>query len=448
MDDSVGKVIAVAPAARAWIRGQASRASAGREWIVATVTVAAVAALAWFRVPPVARANVWAEDGAVFLTGTFDASPWQAVLQPYDGYYHLLPRAWAEAITAFAPTDAYALAVTAASCAVAGAAAGLVYVCSQTVTHSTALRLAFAAVTALAPTLPIEVLGNLANLHWFLLWLIPWILLYIPRTWTTSVALGAVALVSALTEVQALYFVPLAVWRWRERRGWPVRIGLLAGLVAQLLVDSDRAKATGPVPAAAEIVGGYLVNTVGTIWWGSAHTVTWAVAEFGWWTIAAALIPSVGALLLVLWRGTSAQRVAAIVFPAASLVIWCTAVVVNRSPYTFDRPDQWPAPEFAILRYSPVPSMFLLAGLLLAVTVLRGRREAIVALVLAVPLSLALVTSLVPRDVFREQGTGWEQEVEQGRMECTGNPALTDSVLEVTPPGWQTRVPCAVLEDE
>lgn len=417
--------------------------------VLAGVLVALLAAsLAWLRLPPLTRATMWAEDGRVFLWDALFTPPWSTLMQPYDGYYHLLPRAGAEAVSLTMEPAGYALAIAALGCIAAGATAGLVYVFSRAVTDNRLLRVAFAAVTVLVPTLPLEVLGNLANLHWFVLWLTPWMLLYAPRTWAGSVGLGALAVVCALTEIQVAFFLPLFVWRRREIRRWPVRLGLLLGLAVQAFADSPRAPVTAPLPHAEDVVGGYLVNTVLSLWIGPVRTVTAAVVDLGWGVAVIALLPSLAAFLLVLRRGTPVQRVAAVTFPVASVLVWSAAIIINRAQFGYTRPARGSETMFAILRYSPVPSMFLLAGLLLALTVLpRTRTAQVAAAFCALPLVYVAATGFVPGTTSRSDGPVWTSELDSARSACLADPALQFQEFDIAPPRWVARVPCDALED-
>ncbi|MFI2753062.1 hypothetical protein ACGIF2_06470 [Cellulomonas sp. P22] len=402
----------------------------------------------WLRLPAVARDTLWAEDGRVFLWDAFYAPAWSTLLRPYDGYLHLLPRFAAELTVLTAAPPSYATAVSAAACLLAGGAGALVYVCARSVTDNPWLRIAFAAVTLLVPALPLEVLGNLANVHWFALWLTPWLLLYLPETRVGAWLFGLVALACALTEIQTAFFVPLVLWRWRDRRGWVIRAGLLVGLVAQVLGAPDRAPRTSPVPAAEDVISGYLVNAVLSLWWGSEEAITLTVIRFGWGAAALVLVPSCAALILVLRRGTPTQRLAAITFPAASVVLWSAALLISRPEAGWSRPDASSTRVLTLLRYAVVPSMLLLAALILALTVLPRHPGAYAAAaVVMTPLLVAAVTNFSPALTSRSNGPEWAPEVREALEECREDPTVTAPALAVAPPGWTSRVPCELLEE-
>jgi hypothetical protein len=420
------------------------------DWAFALAVGLTCSLVAWARMTSIAKRTIWAEDGHVFLTDAFSAGPFTNLFRPYGGYLHLVPRSTAELTAAVVPLAWYALALSAAACIIAGGVAALVYVCAVAVTQSRVLRICLAAVTVAVPALPLEVLGNLANIHWFFLWLTPWLLFYRPRSRVGSLVLGLVGLVAALTEIQMVLFAPLVAWRWRERRGWPIRIGMLAGLAGQCIamLTSIRPPRTGPFPSIADHVAGYTVNAVMTIWLGSRASISAAVATYGWSIAALCLMPSLAALIVVWIRGDATQRLAALVLPAASVVVWSAALVVNRTGNKY----WWPAPknggQLAILRYAVVPSMFVLAALLLALATFdwSQRRFAWVVFAAALPIGLVAVFNAVPTGERRAIGPVWSVEVERARAACLADRSKEAELLNIAPAGWITEVPCQVLK--
>lgn len=419
-----------------------------RDAVTAVVVGVVLSIVGWLRLPPISRDTLWAEDGRIFLWDAFYSPAWSTLLKPQDGYLHLLPRFVAELAVLTAPPASYATVMSAAGCLFAGAAAALVYVCARSVTSSTGIRVALAAVTLLVPALPLEVLGNMANVHWFALWLTPWLLLFRPATRVGGALLGVVALICALTEIQTVLFVPLTLWRWRDRKGWAVRAGLVTGLVVQLVVSSARPARPTPVPAVEEFATGYLVNAVMTLWWGSADAITDTVVRVGWWPAVLALVAVCAAVVLVLRNGTPVQRVAVIAFGAASVALWSAALLLNKPAMDWSRPDPASTREFTVVRYAVVPSMMLLAILILALAVLPRRRAAyIAATAVMAPLLVAVVTSFAPDLTSRSSGPAWSPEVRTAQQVCAQDPAPDAVMLPVAPPGWASRVPCDLLEE-
>lgn len=416
--------------------------------LIAVAVALVCSTIAWLRMPGPARDTIWAEDGRVFLWDALYSPAGSPLLHPYDGYVHLIPRVVAEVVVLTVTPAWYALALSAVSCVLAGATASLVYVCAATLTPNRWIRLGFASITVLVPSVPLEVLGNLANIHWFALWLTPWLLLHRPSSRLASIGFATVTLACSLTEVQTAFFLPLVLWRWRDRPGWAVRAALILGVAIQMLGAAGRPERTPPLLPIDGFVTGYLVNAVMTPWWGSAHAITWAVRVLGWGAAAVCLIPSVAALVVVLRRGDSDQRLAALVFPLASGVVWCAALFFSRPAAEWTRPDPESVRELPVLRYAVVPSMYLLAGIVLACAVLRWRPITRgIAVILAVPLTLAVVTSFAPT-TGRSAGPAWTPESTRGREHCLEDDTADYVDVQIAPHGWTTRVPCDELEED
>ena len=155
-------------------------------WVLAS-------ALTWLRLPAAARDTFWAEDGHQFVADWLhDAGP-ATLFQGYGGYLHLLPRGITWLVVEFVPVDAWAFATTAAACVVTGGVAALVFVFSQDVVAASVARIGLALVVVLTPLAGMEILGNVANVHWYLLYLTPWLLLATPRSRVGSVAMVLLA---------------------------------------------------------------------------------------------------------------------------------------------------------------------------------------------------------------------------------------------------------------
>ncbi len=79
-------------------------------------------------------------------------------------------------------------------------------------------RLVLAAVPVVLPLAPVEISGNVANLHWYAMALVPWLFSYRARTWWGSGVVALLTLAATLTELQTVLFLPLLALAW-----WPAR---------------------------------------------------------------------------------------------------------------------------------------------------------------------------------------------------------------------------------
>ena len=102
-------------------KGQLRVFGAGRNklaaWTAAVLGAAGLTLAAWLRLPGLTRGTLWAEDGGVFLRQALGRPFLTGILDPYDGYLHLLPRGLAHLSLRTGPLEAYAERITNTACA-------------------------------------------------------------------------------------------------------------------------------------------------------------------------------------------------------------------------------------------------------------------------------------------------------------------------------------------
>ena len=422
--------------------------------------------LAYFRIPPLSARTVWAEDGALFLQEYLDQGP--ALLAPYSGYLHLLPRLIVAFVAPLFGLEAYAIAITVACSIVLGLIAALTFYCASELTASVAVRLGWASIPVLVAPGALETLGNVANLHWYLLWLAPWVLMKSPPALGQQILLGTASLIIALSEIQAVLFLPLVLWRWRDRRLWWAKTAFLAGAICQLAsfwLFPRGQGGTGESGDAASVVYGYFLNSSAAIAYGSSAAIIDHVQTFGMAPIFLSAVPfAVVAVLLVL-RSSRIQRMTGLIWILSSGAVWTAAVVINPAPYfhysKFGAPGDWE--DFLLSRYSTVPSMFLLALIPLLASVLPARPRhsppdtpaalPLAALPKGLPLSSGLMGVFLvlqtvyffPFDDVRSAGPEWSVGVNDARLACRADPILESINVPQAPAGWNTTLRCTDL---
>jgi hypothetical protein len=417
--------------------------------VVFAAAVGAVAAvIAWLRLDARSRGVVWAEDGR-FLEDRLGSGPLVSLLEPFQGYLHVLPRTLVE-LAAVLPLRDYAVAVTGLCCLVVGAVAALVYACSRDVLLGRVARCALALVTVLVPTAAAEALGNTANLHWFLLWLTPWALLCRPRSNRQGWALGVLLLVVALSEVQALYFVPLLLLGLRDRRRWPMVAGLVAGLAAQVavLLAAGRSAAADDsgTPSLLDLVDGYGLHVVLQLWLPGSGGVGDALVDHGWALVVLGSLPFLAVLgLLVAGRRSRDDLVVTATVLVGAVVPFVAGLVLNfRDFLRFADLDLATLAVFAPLRYALVPSMFVLAAVVVVADRLTrdpGRSRRGLAVALLVGLGGLGVAHVDPGPTNRSGYPGWASGVAAAERECRAGAERV--VVPQAPDGWEVEVDCA-----
>jgi hypothetical protein len=407
-------------------------------WVAGTV-------VSWLRLAPLVRDTVWAEDGREFLGRQAAAGLWDSLFVPYTGYLQVLPRV-VTALAAQLDLSLYAVVVSALCCLVVGGVTAAVYVFSGSVVRAQWARALLASITVFAPMAPTEVLGNSANLHWYLLWLAPWLLLYRPASWAAAAVAAGIGLVAGLTEIQMIVFLPLVLVAWREPKAMLVRAGVLVGVAAQVvstLLAPREIPPTLPNTVLDEIVGYAALPILG-----SAHTDAGAlgawIATAGTPVVAtlAVLLVALAALPIVLGRGET--RILAAALLAGSFILWATAGIVNPSQrFAVFTADDWPALQPT--RYAVVPSMLVLAGLVLAAATLAARRRGTPGAVMLTALVIvALTANLNVAYSERQAGPSWAGAVADARQVCATDAPGTVTVI-TAPWTWSVVLDCDEL---
>jgi hypothetical protein len=413
---------------------------------IAFLAVAAVLGIAaWLRLPTIARDTLWAEDGRNFLQDALDRGL-APLLEPYGGYLHAVPRLLAGAVIAFGDPADYALLMTGLSAAVAGLCGAVVWWSARQHVRP-AFALLIGATTVLAPLAAREVLGNAANLHTLLMWTVFWALLYRPRRLRGSIFLGLVVLLAALSEVQVVFLLPLVLWRVRDRLRWPLFAGYLVGLALQLAATVSaprRQTAFGHVDVLSYPYG-FSINAL--------LPITALQRDIGpllvgtGWVIPAALGILFAAVLLFFLRGAPRKvSLMALGCVAVAVIVYTGSVYANQEDYyDYANHSAIQLRSLWFARYGVLPSMFLIAAVLVAA----GRRSArprsplrsAFARVAATLVVVSMAAHFVPHDTRRSYGPVWSAQVAQARMDCEPD----EYVAFAQTLGWEVRVSCEQL---
>lgn len=427
---------------------------AGKEWKSAGFALLAVAVgtyVAFSRLPAKAQGTIWAEDGGIFLKDAL-AVGWSGIFSPYEGYLHIVPRFAANLVATLVPVDQYALTMNALSCLVVAVVAVLVFYLSEPFAESYAVRLCWSSATILVAPAPLETLGNFANIHWYLLWLTPWLLLKPATSPYQKVWTLLVALLVAMTEIISILFVPLFLYKFRDRSYWPARAGLTVGLFCQISTTLlfPRSASSGYPANIISIVEGWFLNSSSALIYGDSASIIRNIQTFGAAPIVLAAAPFALILVFILVKGNPAHRLLAVVFLVASFASWAAAQIANPQPF-FDYAafagKDWET--FFLSRYSTVPSLFLLALIPLAAAVAKVSWKSASSALLGAYLVLQVVF-FFPSGVARADGPVWGEGVERAREACQADPGLKSSAVPIAPRGWfadKVDLTCSALRN-
>lgn len=413
-------------------------------WPAITLACAAVllgTALSLLRQPGAgALDTIWAEDGRIFLSEAVGHGP-QAFVTSYAGYYHAIPRLLA-ALAALVPADAAAavLAVAAALCAALGAL--LVYVASGSQLTSPLTRLLVSAVVLAVPV-GSEVWNSIANLHWYGLYALFWVLIWTPRGRAARFVAVAVVLLVAGSDILALVFVPLALLRAlrrvdggrREPHGRLLATALGLGLAAQFAGLLVGASSRALSPDLVQAVVGYLLRAVpapliGERWLGNdVGPRLLALAAVAWVVVATVVLLARTRLVRPAWPLAACAA-------AHSAALYILPVLLSGT---------------ATPRYAVAPAMLVVVAL---VALLQPRPDAaarpaaagVPLLAMTALLAFVAVVNFRP-DNPRADGPRWRGEVDRARAGCAAAPEGT-AELPIPPAGeqsWKAVLPCTYL---
>jgi hypothetical protein len=412
----------------------------------APVAVLAAGLLAFARLSQTARETIWAEDGAVFVQDALARPGILGPLAPYQGYLHVVPRLAAMIVVRLFPVDSYAVAISLLSSLLIGFVALMVFFCADVISPRLAPRLAWASITIMVAPAALETQGNFANMHWYLLWLAPWLLIKPVRNKPEGLFLFAVAALASLTEILTLMFVPIFLYRFTDRRLWPARAGLLLGIACQVFTTVSYPRSAPFEPANLfSVVAGWFLNSSSAVVFGTSNQIALLILNFGAVPIVLAALPFFAAFLFLLFRSSASHRIVAVVAVVASVGVWAAAVLFNFSKefnYAEFQAAQWH--EFLLGRYSVVPSMFLLALLPLLAVALEKTSAKAATSVLAV-FALLQCLYFFPSFSFRQDGPIWAAGVAGARAACAGDLGMAAHPVATAPGNWKVDVPCAIL---
>jgi hypothetical protein len=447
--------------------------------VVPLVLWVVVAAAGWLRLTPQVRNTLWAEDGRVFLGEQYRLGFSGAVFHDYAGYLHVVPRLVVAIASHIGPIDRFAVTVSALCVIVTAGVGAAVWVLTAGVIRSVVARLLLALVPTLVPLGPYEIQANAANLHWFLMFLMPFALLAPVRSWTKGTLLGVATLLAGLTEIQIVAFFPLFFVGIRNKHRWPIIAGSLIGGAAQVVTTLTHPRAAAPVPhnSVADMVLGYAVQPfAGSATW-SMPTVGRVIAHHGVWVVVLPLVIAAVLTALGLWFGTVGQRwmLASMVWGSAA--VWFGAVFLNPNEMlAFAHFDTGKWLGIWTFRYSAAASMYVLGafvvladialtrGGLVRSEVVRGglvrgassgRRGTgalwtfrVVGILLALGVALSFALNYSMDRASRQGGPSWDQGIETSESRCAQTPSADASVQIAPGPQWAVSVPCAIIDQD
>jgi hypothetical protein len=393
------------------------------------------------------KATLWAEDGTVFLQGAYNDGP-QAFFTPYRGYLLTLPRLIA-AVSAQLPLVTQAAAIALGAALVQGLVAGIAYLVIRAQRSDIWPALFVAAAIAMVPVGP-EVIRNVANLQWFLLYGAILGQFWTPRTrygwWVSGAFLFATTTSSPFGFVPAALAMARCVVQ-RRRATFTIAAAGLLGVAAQLLAMRQSTRAISHDFHLDLVTNGFLQQVVADGVLGTGRNTAGP---------SSSIVP--GAMLVLLVCGLVAllvrqheldQTIApALLISAAWTTYVIPAVLTSGAGVS----------AFVAGRYCVAPALLWLTALvMLAASVIQGggqprlshRVPAVpIALVLLGCMAIGLVTSFHPLKTYgRELVLPWTSQIDSAAKRCAGLPESTPIGISIAPPGWSMTLTCKQLRE-
>jgi hypothetical protein len=294
-----------------------------------------------------------------------------------------------------------------------------------------------AAVVVVAPLAQDDALNSIANLHWYGLYALFWMLIWSPGSRGGRVVSAVVVALVAASDILVLAFIPLALARAlrrtpdgrRDRHGIVLAALLGLGLVAQFagLIFGSSSRALSPNPIRAMI--GYVLRVapapvVGQRWLGTGevHTRWLVLAGVAWLVLATVAV--------LAWRGP--------VRPGWALAV--TALLHSVALYVLPVLLS----GVATTRYALAPVMLLVTALVALLQPAEGARPVPLYALVTV---LAVIAAVNLRlDNTRAGGPRWGSELDRARVACgSASGSVEIPIPPVDAEHWSARLPCRYI---
>jgi hypothetical protein len=393
--------------------------------------------------------SLWAEDGAVYLSGAVHNGFGGSLFDTYATYLVFVPRLIAELADLFPLHDAPA-ALTVISCAVVALSGLIVWEASGGLIESPWLRGGLALLIVLAPVGGLESTASAAYVPWYMLFATFWILLWRPQTTQVALGAGVFALLTGMSTPGVWFFIPLALLRTlacRDGRDALLLAGYWAGALVQLPVLAFNDETAVTPQWTHDIWADYLERVVA----GAALGLRLAGKgweHLGWPLLVAILVLAILALAYGVSRSGFGARLFALIAIPTSLVMFVVSVYQR----AVGSEMLWPDGHYieSAGRYAIVPAMLLVsvAAVMLDQRSRRREEERRPAWLAYAAVAAALVVVAVSFHVENVQLRGappWEAALDHGGEICATEAEATEAPIPTSPPGWGLNVPCDQL---
>ncbi|WP_025155548.1 hypothetical protein [Leifsonia aquatica] len=434
-----------------WCLGPVGTSRMGRTWWWTIGLFLIGASICFARIPVAARNVLWAEDASVFVTDAAKGDFVGALLTPYNGYLHFVPRVIAGVLTPTVPLSILPVAITAAACAITAACATLIFVALRNRIPSTLVRISIWLAVVAMPIGSVETNGNIANAHWYLLGAL---FALLATRWTSagwSVLAAIVAFFAVTSDPLALVFVPLVLLQIIDRRTglrrFIIPAAYLLGAVIQVTVIASGASLgiKAESPSLVGLTRALFWRVYVTQYAGEPGSI-WAFESFGTVALIVGAILAVLVVVAAIVWGRQLGGLSVISFGAAT-AFFLAAVSIRWSP-AYD-PAIWLRWDAA--RYSVVPLTLMAISLGAALQTLMDRTR-ITGVVVSSLVVLGVVALVLPSwsmeaRIPSPQAGPWRVSLDRAvdRCDAPDTSATSVTIGGVPSAGFSVRITCHEL---
>jgi len=390
------------------------------ELLLVAVVAVVLILLQLLRQPGIQSWNsIWQEDGGIFLTDALDKPFLETLVTPYNGYLHLIARLIA-GVTVIFPLDDAALLLSLGSAITVTLIAIYVYYASRRVFETRWARALAGVVVVLLPATGYETNANVANLHWYLIYALFWVLIAPPVStrgrWVAAVITAFAVLSDPLTIVLAP-LVALMVIRDRSRPALVVPAVYAVTLAVQLGLGffADPGERNAP-SSLLELPGIYALRVTGSFLVGDLFLDDFWKPFGAAFAIVAALLV-LGSLAFAWLRSEPRTRTFVVLALGLSFAYLAVPLMLRGTANFLDR-------ELFNLngsRYILLPILFLFVAFLAVLDdragAFRGERRRTVQAAFTVGFA---ALALVNFNIFavRTAGPRWDEGLAGARQQC------------------------------
>lgn len=188
------------------------------EWLITLALFALGTLVCYFRQSPMERGTLWAEDGSIFVTEAWRPAAIFHLFDSYAGYLQIPPRVIAFVATRLTDSEHISQAIHLGAAISVSFICASIFIASRYLIQNPILRISLWILIVSTPLGGLELLGSIANLHWYFLVGLVWVLITRQLSWGETVIACAVIAAATTNDVLSLAFIPLVIVKlWAAR---------------------------------------------------------------------------------------------------------------------------------------------------------------------------------------------------------------------------------------